>query len=76
MTNHRKNGDFRVGNKARQKGDEPATHLLTVRATRETKGRWVLASRKVPGRGLSEWVTQALNAAADAELQDNREVQP
>jgi hypothetical protein len=72
MTNHRKNGDFKVGNKARQIGDEPATHVLTVRATRETKGRWVLASRKAPGRGLSEWVTAKLNAAADAELGESK----
>ena len=73
---HRKDGTFRKGNTARQVGDMPAEGHLHIRVPMETKGRWVQASRVVSGRGLSAWVIQALDAAADAELQDNREVQP
>lgn len=73
---HRKDGTFRKGNTARQVGDSPAEGHLHIRVPLETKGRWVEASRKVAGRGLSAWVIQTLDAAADAELHDNREVQP
>lgn len=73
---HRKDGTFRKGNTARQVGDASADGHLHIRVPMETKGRWVQASRTVAGRGLSAWVIQTLDAAAAAELQDNREVQP
>lgn len=63
MTNHRKNGDFRKGNTARQKGDRPADGHLNMRVPMTTKGRWVAASRAA-GLTLSEWVTRVLDAAA------------
>jgi hypothetical protein len=69
---HRKDGTFRKGNTARQVGKEPAKHHLIVRVPEGIKGRWVLASRLVPGRGLSEWVIAKLNAAADADLGDSK----
>jgi predicted HicB family RNase H-like nuclease len=63
MTNHRKNGDFRKGNTARQKGDRPADGHLNMRVPMATKGRWVAASRSA-GLTLSEWVTRVLDDAA------------
>jgi hypothetical protein len=68
MTNHRKNGDFRTGNTARQVGDTPAEGHLHIRVPMDAKARWVQASRTVAGRGLSQWVIQALDTAADSEL--------
>ena len=72
---HRKDGTFRKGNTARQVGDAPADGHLNIRVPLKSKGRWVQASRTVAGRGLSAWVIQTLDAAADAELHDNREGQ-
>lgn len=70
---HRKDGTFRKGNTARQVGDAPADGHLHIRVPLETKGRWVQASRRVAGRGLSAWAIEVLDAAAAAELHDNRD---
>ena len=62
---HRKDGTFRVGNRARQEGDRPAEGQLQMRVALNRKGRWVQVAR-AQGMSLSEWVGQTLDAACNA----------
>lgn len=56
MKTHRKDGTFRKGHKARQKGPRKMDVYMIVRTSRETKARWMEAA-KTAGETLSEWVT-------------------
>ena len=49
------------GNKNAQHGDIAATSQLQIRCTPKEKTRWVRAAK---GKKLSDWVRDALNAAA------------
>lgn len=71
--NHRQNGDFRAGNRAAQRGPEPADHIVTLRVPRATKGRWVRESRRVQGRSLSRWIIETLDGACPVRDEDNRD---
>lgn len=62
---HRKDGKFRTGNRARQAGERPAEGQIQMRVDLARKGRWVQVARTL-GMSLSEWVGQTLDAASNA----------
>lgn len=52
-------GQFKRGQKAAQKGDEPRTAIIHMRVTRAEKAAFVRAANAVQGRTLTDWMIEA-----------------